>query len=138
MLHDALLSIADSHGWALQAWAVFSNHYHFIAVSPDDAGGLKRLVQELHSRTARALNRRDRTPGRKVWHNYWETHLTFETSWFARLHYVHANPVKHGLVSVANLYPYGSAAWFERTATRAQVKTVYSFKIDTLNVEDEF
>jgi putative transposase len=138
MLHDALLTVTAKHGWLLQAWAVFSNHYHFIAVSPPAADSLKAVIQELHSRTARALNRRDGRPGRKVWHNYWETHLSIESSYSARLHYVHANPVKHGLVGVANLYPYGSAAWFERTATRAHVNTIYSFKIDALNVEDDF
>jgi putative transposase len=138
MLHDALLTVADKHRWALQAWAVFPNHYHFIGVSPEDAGTLKMMIQELHSRTARALNKYDGSPGRKVWHNFWETHLSIESSYYARLHYVHANPVKHRLVSVANLYPYGSAAWFERTASRAQVNTVYSFKTDSLNVEDDF
>ena len=138
MLHDALLTVADKHGWALEAWAVFPNHYHFVAQSPHDAATLKRLIQELHSRTARALNKQDGKPGRKVWHNYWETQLSIETSYFARLHYVHFNPVKHARVAVARLYPYGSSAWFERTATRAQVRTVYSFKIDALNVVDDF
>lgn len=30
-LHAALLSRAQSDGWQLEAWAVFSNHYHFVA-----------------------------------------------------------------------------------------------------------
>jgi putative transposase len=51
---------------------------------------------------------------------------------------VHRNPVKHGLVPVANQYPWCSAAWFERTASPAQVKTIYNFKTDRLNVEDDF
>ena len=138
MLHDALLKIAPSHEWQLEAWAVFPNHYHFVAHSMRPAETLRRLIQELHSRTAKALNRHENSPGRKVWHNYWETHLTFESSYFARLNYVHNNPVKHGLVPVANLYPYGSAAWFERTATPAQVRTIYSFKTDDLDIEDDF
>jgi putative transposase len=35
-------------------------------------------------------------------YEFWDTRLTFEKSWFARLNYVHQNPVKHGLVPVAN------------------------------------
>ena len=95
-------------------------------------------MRELHSRTAIALNRHDGTPGRKIWHNYWDTRLTQEKSYLARLHYVHQNPVKHGVVTDASLYPCCSAAWFERTATPAQVKTIYSFKTDQLHVNDDF
>ena len=36
-LHDSLLGLAEEYGWNLQAWAVFSNHYHFVAMSPPDA-----------------------------------------------------------------------------------------------------
>jgi putative transposase len=54
------------------------------------------------------------------------------------LNYVHQNPVKHGLVAIANQYRWCSAAWFERTATRAQVETIYRFKIDKLNVHDDY
>jgi len=138
MLHNALLTIAAQQGWQLEAWAVFPNHYHFVAHSPPNPKALTLLIRELHSRTALALNRHESTPNRKIWHNYWETCLTHERSYFARLNYVHQNPVKHGLVRVANQYRYGSAAWFERSATAAQVKTIYSFKIDLLAVPDEF
>ncbi len=138
MLHNALLTIADKHAWRLEAWAVFSNHYHFIAHAPEDASTLTAFLRELHSRTAVALNCQNGISGRKVWHNYWDTQLTHEASYLARLHYVHQNPVKHGVATIANQYPWCSAAWFERTATPAQVKTIYSFKIDSINVQDDF
>jgi putative transposase len=66
------------------------------------------------------------------------TKLTFERSYLARLNYVHQNPVKHGLVKVANQYPWCSAAWFERTASPAAVKTIYSFKTDKLKIDDDY
>ncbi len=80
----------------------------------------------------------DQVPGRQVWHNFWETRLTFEKSYFARLNYTHHNAVKHGLVRVANQYPWCSAGWFERTATPVEVKTIYGFKTDRLQVGDDF
>ena len=80
----------------------------------------------------------DNAPNRKVWCNYWETKLTYQRSYLARLNYVHQNPVRHGLVPVANQYPWGSAAWFERTASAAMVKSIYRFKIDGVRVLDEF
>jgi putative transposase len=92
----------------------------------------------LHADSARELNRADGTIGRTVWFNFWDTKLTYERSYLARLNYVHQNPVKHGLVVKANQYRWCFAAWFERVASPAIVKTIYSFKTDKLNIHDEF
>lgn len=120
---------------------MFSNHYHFVARAPDDGSGaasLPAMLAEFHGETAAFVNRLDGAPGRKVWFNYWETLLTFERSYLARLSYVHQNAVKHGLVRVANQYPWCSAAWFERAAAPSQVKTIYGFRTDAVNVLDDY
>lgn len=44
----------------------------------------------------------------------------------------------HGLVSRPDLYPWCSAGWFERNASRSQVATIYGFKTDRVNVEDHY
>lgn len=95
-----------------QAWAVLNNHYHFIAQAPEDATTLEKLMRQLHSITAVEINRWDNTPGRQVWFNYWDSCLTYERSYLARLHYVHTNPTKHGLVHNAMNYPFCSYKWF--------------------------
>ena len=138
LLHDQLLAVAFEHGWSLQAWAVFPNHYHFVAASPSDAKTLARLIRKLHATTSAAVNKLDNTPGRKVWHEYWETRLTYEHSYLARLRYVHSNAVHHGLVRVASQYPWCSAAHFEEHAPLSFQKTVGMMPIDMLNVRDEF
>jgi len=141
VLHRGLLTVANTFGWSLEAWAAFSNHYHFIAHSPptdDDATSLRKMLMTLHRRTAIWINRLDQTPGRQVWHNFWDTRLTFERSYLARLNYVHQNPVKHGLVAVANHYRWCSAAWFERETSPAMVKTISAFRIDRVAVDDDF
>jgi len=138
LLETSLLSLASKYDWHLEAWCVFSNHYHFVGHTYAAPSMLREFLTELHANTARDVNRLDETKGRQVWHNFWDKQLTFEKSYLARLNYVHQNAVKHGLVRVANLYPWSSAAWFERTATRAQVKTIYGFKTDRLQVADEF
>jgi putative transposase len=137
-LHDSLIRLATEYGWALQAWAVFSNHYHFVAMSPGDPGTLRLWTSQLHTLTAREANRLDKTPGRKVWFQFWETHLTYERSYLARLNYVLQNPVRHGLVRVARDYPWCSAAWFEQRSGWTFFKTVTSFKIDRVKVPDNF
>jgi len=141
VLHRGLLTVANTFGWRLEAWAVFSNHYHFVGHSLEsapDASNLSEMLKQLHSKTAEWVNKLDQAPRRKVWYNFWETRLTYQKSYLARLNYVHQNPVKHGLVPVANQYPWSSARWFERTASPAMVKSIYRFKTDRLQIPDDF
>ncbi len=35
LLRDALLELSESYRWHLEAWCVFSNHYHFVGVPSD-------------------------------------------------------------------------------------------------------
>ena len=62
----------------------------------------------------------------------------FEASCFARLNEVHQNAVKHGVAIAAEQYPWCSAGWFRKTATSDLRKTVYGFRTDTFQVEDDF
>ena len=43
-LCDRLLELAEKYEWQLQAWAVFPNHYHFVALF-SRAGCLSYLAQ---------------------------------------------------------------------------------------------
>lgn len=141
VLHRGLLKVAKEFGWSLDAWAVFSNHYHFVAHSPvgdEGAESLSQMLGKLHSRTASWVQGLDEDCELQVWHNFRETLLTHKTSYFARLNYTHHNAVKHGLVAVANQYPWCSAAWYERAASPAMVKSVYRFKMERVNVDDDF
>lgn len=96
------------------------------------------MLKVLHVKTSEWVNKLDKSPARQVWFNYRETRLTFQRSYFARLNNVHQNAVKHRLVAVASQYPWCSAAWFERSASRAMVESIYRFKVDQLQVFDPF
>ena len=133
-----LLASAKQSGWQLEAWAVFANHYHIVARGNPDSLNLGEFLHDLHGTTSRELNEIDDTEGRQVWFNFRDTKLTIQHSYLTRLNYVHQNAVKHKLVPVANQYRWCSAAWFERVAPPAQVKTIYGLKIDRVNVEDDF
>jgi putative transposase len=138
MLHGTLLQLAKENEWELQAWAVMGNHYHFVAMSPGGPETLKKFISDLHRKTAMKLNSMDGTAGRKVWYQYWDSHITFEKSYLARLNYVHYNPAHHGLVRKAEDYEWCSASWFECRADAAFRKTVLSFDTSRINVTDEF
>lgn len=125
-------------GWDLQAWAILNNHYHFIGKAPEQANTLSKLTRQVHSITAIQLNQWDRTPGRQVWFNYWDTCLTYEKSYLARLRYVHLNPVKHELVENAANYPYCSYMWFLEQGEDDLKRQVLDQPIDKIHVIDDF
>ena len=139
---DALLEIlfheADRWSWELEAWAVMANHYHFVARAPQQGRTLSDMLRAVHSSSAVWLNKRDASPGRKVWWQYWDTCLTYEASYYARLNYVHQNPVKHGLVLEATAYSWCSMAWFLEGASPLLRDTVLAAKHDRISVRDDF
>lgn len=138
LLQQTLFQESERWEWSLQAWAVMANHYHFVAQAPQEPQTLKGLLTSLHSRTAIWLNKEDGAPGRKVWFQYWDTCLTYERSYLARLNYVHHNPSKHGLVANAEDYPWCSMAWFMDKASPGFRQSVLSSKYDGVKVEDDF
>ena len=138
LVQSRLFEVSHEFGWQLQAWAVLSNHYHFLALSPELPTTLSTMLSKLHTTTAIEMNRWDESPGRRVWYQYFDSHITYQTSYLSRLKYVHQNPVHHGVVTVAEEYPWCSAAWFAKQARPAFYQTVQNFKIDKVNVHDEF
>ena len=133
-----LLERAAHWGWEMEAWSILENHYHFIGRAPENALTLEKLIRQLHSKSAVELNKLDKTPGRKVWYNYWDTCITHETSYYARLHYVHLNPVKHGLAQNAEDYPFCSYRWFLEKADESFQGMVMNQPIDRVDIFDDF
>lgn len=138
LVQSRLFDVAEEFGWQLQAWAVLSNHYHFVALSPEDPKTLRTIVSKLHTTTAIELNKQDEAPGRKVWFQYYDSHITYQASYLARLKYVHQNAVHHKIATHAENYPWCSAAWFAQQAQPAFYKTVQSFRTDRIKVTDDF
>jgi putative transposase len=134
----SLFQYADEFGWDLRAWAVLANHYHFVAASPTEARTLRRFLGKLHMKTAEQLNLWDNEPAEKSGFNFgtatshmrariWRDSITFtKIEW------------RHGAIPLAENYKWCSAAWFARNAPPAFVKTVQAFKIDQINVPDDF
>ena len=137
MLTAKLFEAAEHNAANLQAWAIFPNHYHFVA-SFNRAPQFRAMLHELHANAARLVNEMDGTPRRRVWFQYWESHITYQRSYFARLHYVHGNAVHHGIVREPADYPWCSAGWLLRRGTSALRKTIWSFPTVRLRVEDDF
>jgi putative transposase len=63
-LRDLLFDCASRFNLSLQAWAIFPNHYHFVAVTPRERSVLRRMITTLHKESALHINKVDGTPGR--------------------------------------------------------------------------
>ncbi len=137
---DKLHELAQEFGWKLEAWAVLSNHYHFVGHSPpdeEDGASLSTMVRKLHSLTTKELNQRENKPGRsRLWQNFRETRLTHQRSYLARLNYVHQNAVHHKLVAIASDWKWCSAEAFSQAVSPAWLKTISSFKYDLIAEKD--
>jgi putative transposase len=51
-LNEALVKHLLEHDWLLQAWAVFPNHYHFVACAAETSTSLPELLNRFHSFTS--------------------------------------------------------------------------------------
>ncbi len=138
ILTKTILDVLDEYNWQILAWAVFANHYHLIACSTEDSKPLKNTIQRIHSQASRLVNKIDYCPGRRIWYQYWDTCISNEKSYFARMKYVIYNPVKHGLVENPLDYPFCSAGWFIENSKKGFYNEILSLPIDRLNIVDDF
>ena len=137
ILQNRLFEQAEQNACTLEAWSIFSNHYHLV-VECNDGDRVRRMLTRFHVEAAIDINKRDGVKGRQVWFQYRDTMLTIEGSWLARLRYTHENAVHHGLVRVATQYPWCSASWFTRTAHPSFAKMVSNVKLDRVRIYDDF
>jgi putative transposase len=138
LLQQSLFDAMTHYSWEPEAWAIFSNHYHLIAKAPNNPKSLVPMLKRVHSQTARELNKLDATPGRQVWFQYRDKCLSYEKSYCSRLNYVMQNPVRHGLVGNAEMYPWCSAAWFRANAEPGFFRKIRTFAFDKLEIDDDF
>jgi putative transposase len=135
---ENLFRVTAEGNWKLRAWAVFSNHYHFMAHALTNACELARVIQRLHGSSARWVNQQDGVEGRRVWYQYWDREITNKSSYYARLVYINQNAVSHGLVPVATQYPFSSARLFERKLSSAAQRMLSGFIPSKVREHDPF
>ncbi|MBA3847475.1 MAG: transposase [Planctomycetes bacterium] len=100
--------------YLIDAWVVMPNHVHLV-IKLCGGAPLEDVVRSWKSFSARAINRRLGSAGR-VWQaDYWDRLIRNEDHYFAAIRYVHENPVRAGLVSVARDWRWSTAReWEER------------------------
>ena len=103
----------DSQRYRLLAWVVMPNHVH-VLFQPIHGWTVAKIVAAWKKFTARKIcdARRDATgePRGPVWHReYWDRYIRDQTHLAQVIEYIHLNPVKAGLVSAPQSWPWSSA-----------------------------
>ena len=105
---DLLRRDAALHRCSLVGYCLMSNHVHLMVV-PHRADSIAQALWHTHGRYAAYLNARQGKVGH-VWQGrYYSCPLDHGHLWTA-LRYVECNPVRAGMATLAEQYPWSSAA----------------------------
>jgi REP element-mobilizing transposase RayT len=129
LVQSTLLNF-DGERYQIIAWVIMPNHVH-VLFEPLAGYCVSDIVASWKKFTARRLtgdtpgnatlpsgendtvaNREIGVPGKKppIWHReYWDRYIRNERHFTAAVEYIHNNPVKAGLVSRAEEWPWSSA-----------------------------
>jgi len=97
----------DKCGVTIWAYCLMHNHVHLVAV-PESEGGLRRAIGEAHRRYTRHINFREQWRGH-LWQGRFASFLMDEKYLLTATCYIELNPVRAGLVSIPEEYPWSSA-----------------------------
>ena len=111
---------SDGVRYDLIAWVVMPNHVH-VLIRTYEGVALAKIVQSWKSYTGRRILQiaderlQGREHPRQLWmREYWDRYIRDERHYIAAVAYIHENPVKAGLVAVAEDWPWSSAREFGR------------------------
>ena len=93
----------------LWAYVIMPEHVHLVIV-PSSGAGLSKMIQHVKGRFSWLYSRKNGAHG-KLWQSrYYETVVRDEASLLRRIQYVEGDPVRAGIVSRPEEYPFSSAA----------------------------
>jgi len=102
-----LKEYSNKYALAIWAYCLMGNHVHFVCV-PGENDSLARTFNTLHMRYSQYVNRRRKTGGH-LWQGRFYSTILDETHVYAAVRYVENNPVRAGIVSMAEDYRWSSA-----------------------------
>ncbi len=106
---DILAECLEAYGVTLQAYVLMDNHFHLL-VTPPTAEALSRMMQALGRRYVCAHNAVHHRSG-TLWEGRYKCSPVETDPYFlACVRYIELNPVRAGLVSEAQEWPWSSAA----------------------------
>ena len=108
LAEDALLYFNGTR-YKLHTWTIMPNHVHVLIV-PLHGNSLSSIVHSWKSFTAKEANKRLGLSGAFWQEEYFDRMIRDEVHWRYAIAYIEQNPVKAGLCSQAEDWPFGSAS----------------------------
>ena len=98
-------------GLELIAWVAMPDHLHMLVNCDREYVSDAMLSMKMSfGQRYRAINGMKR--GRVWQHRFWDRIIRDSVDFERHLHYIHFNPVHHGLVAKPCAYPHSSFRWF--------------------------
>ncbi|WP_339747259.1 transposase [uncultured Maricaulis sp.] len=97
----------DEFGIVCWAWCLMPNHVHLVLV-PSDTDGLTKAVARTHQRYTARVNAREGWQG-YLWQGRFKSTPMDDEHLYVAARYIELNPVRSGLVSRAEDWPWSSA-----------------------------
>ncbi len=115
MFLTVLEQVRQRYRFVIMGYVVMPEHVHILMAEPE-RGTVATVMQVLKQRTARRLLPRRRNGQRELWEakpHLWQKRSYDFNVWSERkrlekLHYMHQNPVRRGLVASAELWAWSS------------------------------
>ena len=105
LLH--LRELAATHGCAVHAYCLMTNHVHLL-ITPDTGNGLSALMQNLGQRYVQHFNRAYGRSG-TLWEGRFRSCVAESAHYVLACHrYIELNPVRAGMVSHPGAHPWSS------------------------------
>jgi len=105
-----LIQCATSRQYVIYGYVIMDNHYHLLLQTPERP--LSRLMHALNSRFAGYYNWSKKQRGHVFQGRYRALLILDDQYLLAVLRYIHHNPVKAGLCSLEDVYPWSSDRWY--------------------------
>ena len=115
-LRSAFRTVRAAHPFAIEAIVVLPSHLHCLWSLPAGDSDYSTRWRQIKAAFSRAVpagesvsRSRARRQERGLWQRrFWEHRVRDERGYETRFHYIHYNPVKHGLVRRVRDWPYSS------------------------------
>jgi REP element-mobilizing transposase RayT len=107
LILEALEASRSRLGFALCGYVLMSDHWHAL-IWPRYPVTISRVLHDVKTTSARKLNRRRGVEGPLWQHQFWDRFVRNAKEFSQRLDYMHQNPVRKGLVSRPEQWPWSS------------------------------
>ncbi len=107
ILLDTFNYYRKNYSFDIVAYCILLNHFHWLII-PSDTANISKIMKGIKGYSSKKINQLNGWSG-KVWQHQFLDHIIKKEEDYRRhINYIHNNPVKHGLVESASLYPWSS------------------------------